>query len=114
MIKIYGIKNCDTMKKAFNWLDSKGVKYSFHDYKKAGIDEETIRKWLTKLNLEQIINVKGTTWKQLSDEQKALVKNANTAIALMMEKPSLIKRPLADLEGEYVLGFIPEVWEKTF
>ena len=114
MLKIYGIKNCDTMKKAFTWLELKGVKYSFHDYKKVGIDAKTIHNWLTKLNLEQIINIKGTTWKQLSDEQKAMTKNVSAAIALMMEKPSLIKRPLVDLEGEFVLGFNPEVWEKTF
>ncbi len=114
MLKIYGIKNCDTMKKAFTFLEEKGKPYAFHDYKKEGIDAGTIRTWLKKLSLELVINMKGTTWKQLTDEQKAKAQNTEAAIALMMEKPSLIKRPLVELDGEFTLGFSPEAWENKF
>ena len=115
MIKIYGIKNCDSMKKAFVWLDKHKVKYDFHNYKEAGIDAETIATWLKKLPVEQVINTKGTTWKKQSEEAKKSISNLKKAIALMMENTSMIKRPLVVLgKDNYLLGFDAEEWEKKF
>ena len=110
MLKIYGIKNCDTMKKAFTWLDSKGIKYVFHNYKTDGIDENTILDWLKKLPLDQVINMKGATWRGLSEEEKASVIDINKAINLMIAKPSMIKRPLVQFNQKYILGFSEQEW----
>ena len=98
------------MKKAFDWLNTNKVAYTFHDYKKSNIDKETILKWLESHKLEELINTKGTTWKQLSDEQKSSISNIEDAIALMQEKPSMIKRPLVELEKGYLLGFEVTKW----
>src|SRR5437667_252968 len=110
MIIIYGIKNCDTMKKAFDWLKANNIPYTFHDYKKSGIDKATIQEWLKSFPLEQVINTKGTTWKQLSDEQKSSIANIEDAIALMQEKTSIIKRPIVKLIEGYLLGFDVKKW----
>lgn len=112
MIKIYGIKNCDTMKKAFTWLDQHKVKYEFHDYKKEGVTKAVIESWLEQHPIEQVINMKGTTWKNLSEEQKTFIKNKSKAIALMMEQPSMIKRPMVETGKKVILGFNPEAWTK--
>ena len=115
MIKVYGIKNCDTMKKAFTWLDKNKIAYTFHDYKKSQIDATTIQLWLKSLSLDVLINSKGITFKKLTDEEKAATKNTKGAIALMMEKTSMIKRPLVEMtDGEYLLGFEEAAWEKAF
>ncbi len=115
MIKIYGIKNCDTMKKAFTWLDKNHIEYSFHDYKKASIDSTTIQNWMKKLSLDLLINTKGITFKKLTDEEKASAKKPENAIALMIDKTSMIKRPLVVLDKEeYLLGFDEEQWKKVF
>jgi len=115
MIKVYGIKNCDTMKKAFTWLDEHKIDYSFHDYKKAGIDSETIQSWMKKIPLDQLINTKGITWKKLTEEEKASAKDSKNAIALMIKNTSMIKRPLVTVGKEdYLLGFDPESWSKSF
>jgi arsenate reductase len=107
---VYGIKNCDTMKKAFDWLMENKIEYDFHDYKKSGIDKATIQEWLKSFPIEQVINTIGTTWKQLSDEQKSSISNIEDAIELMILKPSMIKRPLVKLEKVYLLGFDVEKW----
>lgn len=109
---VYGIKNCDTMKKAFDWLKENKIEYDFHDYKKSGIDKATIHEWLKSFPVEQLINAKGTTWKQLSDEQKRSISNINDAIELMISKPSMIKRPLVKMKKGYLLGFEVEKWEE--
>ncbi len=109
---VYGIKNCDMMKKAFDWLKENKIEYDFHDYKKSGIDKATIQEWLKSFLIEQVINTKGTTWKQLSDEQKSSISNTDEAIELMISKPSMIKRPLVKLEKSYLLGFEVEKWGK--
>jgi len=110
MITVYGIKNCDTMKKAFDWLNQNKVQYEFHDYKKAGISKPVIEEWLKQLPLEQVINTKGLTWKKLSDEEKAFIKNKSKAIELMIAQPSMIKRPLVVMGKKIVLGFDAEKW----
>lgn len=92
MTIIYGIKNCDTVKKALKWLEDNNIKFVFHDYKKSGINSEKLQEFIKKFGLEKVLNSKGTTWKQLSEEQKP--KDEKSAIKLMMEKTSLIKRPV--------------------
>lgn len=99
------------MKKAFDWLKENNIEYDFHDYKKSGIDKATISDWLKELKINEIINTKGTTWKQLSDEQKNSISNIDEAIELMISKPSIIKRPLVKIEKGYLLGFEAEKWE---
>lgn len=109
---IYGIKNCDTMQKAFKFLDHKKIKYEFHDYKKQGIDKATIQNWMTHFAVDQIINTKSLTFKSLSEANKASINNKAKAIRLMSQNTSMIKRPLVDLEnGKFLLGFKEEEWE---
>lgn len=113
MYTLYAIPNCDTIKKARTWLAGHGINYTFHDYKKQGIDRPTIDRWLTQKPWEELVNRSGMTWRQLPNEQKPA--NAEEAIALMIEKPSVIRRPLIEAEGRIVaLGFNEEVYTKTF
>ncbi|MET0220331.1 MAG: ArsC family reductase [Tardiphaga sp.] len=111
MITIYGIKNCDTMKKARAWLDGHGVAYSFHDYKTAGIDQATLQRWAKQAGWEVLLNRAGTTFRKLDDSSKQDLDEAK-AIALMCEQPSMIKRPVLDIDGKLLVGFKPEVYEK--
>jgi arsenate reductase len=114
MATIYGIKNCDTMKKARAWLDQHGVAYDFHDYKAAGIDRERLERWSKKLGWETLLNRAGTTFRKLSDKDKQDV-DARKAIALMLEQPSVIKRPVLDLGHDRLLvGFKPDTYEDAF
>jgi arsenate reductase (glutaredoxin) len=107
-LTIYGIKNCDTMKKARAWLDKHGVDYSFHDYKSAGIERERLEQWEKKVGWETLLNRAGTTFRKLPDKDKAGL-SANKAMALMLAQPSMIKRPVLDLGGgKLVVGFTPE------
>ena len=104
---IYGIKACDTMKKARAWLDGHGVAYAFHDYKVAGIDRLRLKAWVNVLGWEVLLNRSGTTFRGLPDPAKADL-NAEKAIALMLAQPSMIKRPVLDLGGRLLVGFKPE------
>ena len=104
MTTLYGIPNCDTVKKARAWLDKHDVAYDFHDYKKQGIDAATLKRWCAEFGYEQVLNQKGTTWRKLEDEQRANMTQAK-AIALMQEYPSVIKRPLLDTGKRRLLGF---------
>ena len=98
-ITIYGIKSCSTMKKAFTKLDELGVSYDFHDYKKQGIDKESVQRWVNELGIDKVLNKRGTTWRKLSDEQKqAADSDVDNAIDLLIENTSMIKRPI--VEGE--------------
>jgi arsenate reductase (glutaredoxin) len=107
-ITIYGIKNCDTMKKARAWLDEHGVDHSFHDYKTAGIERQRLEQWCKKVGWETLLNRAGTTFRKLSDKDKAGV-DAKKAVALMLAMPSMIKRPVLDLGGgKLLVGFSPE------
>ena len=110
-ITIYGIKNCDTMKKARAWLDKAGVEYAFHDYKTAGIEREQLERWSKKAGWEALLNRAGTTFKKLSDKDKEGV-TEKKAIALMLAQPSMIKRPVLDLGGgKLLVGFKPETYK---
>jgi len=110
---LYGIPNCDTMKKARKWLDDHAVAYSFHDYKKARIDEDTLRGWVKELGWEVLLNRAGTTFRALPDEAKQGL-DEDKAIALMIANPSMIKRPVLDRAGVRTVGFKPDIYEGLF
>ncbi|CDN56731.1 Transcriptional regulator, Spx/MgsR family [Neorhizobium galegae bv. officinalis bv. officinalis str. HAMBI 1141] len=112
-ITIYGIKNCDTMKKARDWLDRKGVTYTFHDYKAEGIDRAHLDTWTDRAGWEIVLNRAGTTFKKLDETDKANL-NREKAIALMLAQPSMIKRPVLEAEGKLIVGFKPEIYEEAF
>jgi len=112
-VTIYGIKNCDTMKKAFTWLDKHRVAYDFHDYKKSGIDRERLERWSKKAGWETLLNRAGLTFKKLPDKDKEGL-TEKKAIALMLDKPSMIKRPVLDLGGgKLLVGFKPELYDEA-
>lgn len=111
--KLFGIKNCDTMKKARTWLDDKGVAYDFHDYKAKGIDRAHLEKWIEAAGWEAVLNRAGTTFKKLDDAQKADL-NAEKAIELMLAQPSMIKRPVLEANGKITVGFKPDIYEALF
>lgn len=113
-MKVYGIGNCDTVKKARAWLDAHAVAYEFHDYKKLGVDAAFVRKWLKKISWENLVNRQGQTWRKLSDAEKARVHDGESALQLMLEKPSVIKRPAFEHKGEIILGFDPERYSQLF
>jgi arsenate reductase len=106
-ITIYGIKNCDTMKKARAWLEGHGVAYSFHDYKTSGIEKGKLKQWSDKLGWETLLNRAGTTFRKLPDADKEGL-NERKALALMLAQPSMIKRPVLDAGGKLLVGFKPE------
>jgi arsenate reductase len=106
-ITIYGIKNCDTMKKAFAWLDTAGVAYTFHDYKKDGIDRKHLEAWSKAVGWETLLNRAGTTFRKLPEQDKEGL-TAAKAIKLMLEQPSMIKRPVLDLGKKLLVGFKPD------
>ncbi len=107
MIKVFGIKNCDTMKKAMNWLSEHGVAYEFIDYKKAGVAESNLPDWSRRAGWEKLLNTRGLMWKKLSDEERANV-NEQKALLLMAQYPALIKRPVLDTGSKLIVGFTPE------
>jgi len=110
-VSIYGIKNCDTMKKARAWLDEHGVNYTFHDYKTQGIDRPRLTAWCDELGWETVLNRAGTTFRALSDVDKANLTKAR-AIALMLAQPSMIKRPILDTGSKRIAGFKPGVYDE--
>lgn len=110
---IYGIKNCDTMKKAFSWLDARGVDYTFHDYKKSGADSAVLKDAIKTHGWENVINRRGTTWRSLPDTVKESMDEIG-AITAALENPSLIKRPLLVHNGKTYLGFSPETYNEIF
>ena len=112
-VTIYGIKNCDTMKKARAWLDAHGVAYSFHDYKAAGIDRGKLEGWARAVGWETLLNRAGTTFRALSDKEKDGL-TEKKAIGLMLAQPSMIKRPVLDVGGKLLVGFKAEAYEKAF
>lgn len=104
MLTMYGIPNCDTVKKARSWLDKHKVVYQFHDYKKAGVDAADLKRWCKELGLEQMLNQRGTTWRKLDESERSNLTEAK-AIKLMQAHPSVIKRPLLDTGKRLLLGF---------
>ena len=110
-VTVYGISNCDTMKKARTWLDQHGVAYALHDYKTAGIDRARLEGWSAKAGWELLLNRAGTTFRALPEERKQGL-DANTAVALMIEQPSMIKRPVLELaDGRLLVGFKPDAYQ---
>ncbi|WP_294242768.1 ArsC family reductase [uncultured Sphingomonas sp.] len=112
-ITLYGIPNCDTMKKARVWLDQQGVEYRFHNYKADGIDEATLRRWVDQVGWEKLLNRAGTTFRKLDEADRQDI-DANKAIRLMQSQPSLIKRPVLDRDGALTVGFKPETYAEIF
>jgi Spx/MgsR family transcriptional regulator len=110
---LYGIRNCDTMKKAWTWLDQHGVAYDFHDYKKAGIDRATLARWAGEVGWEVLLNRSGTTFRALPEADKADLTEAK-AIGLMLAQPSMIKRPVLEAGGPLMVGFKPEAYAARF
>ncbi|MCB5161640.1 ArsC family reductase [Marinomonas algarum] len=111
MIEVFGIKNCDTMKKAFRWLEENKVEYRFHDYKKEGLDAELASNWIATLGWENVINKRGTTWRKLDDETKNTM-NAENAVQLMITQTSIVKRPVIVSGETKLLGFNPDDYAK--
>jgi arsenate reductase len=112
MIILYGIPNCDTVKKARAWLDARGIAYDFHDYKKAGIDEARLRAWAAELGWERLLNRAGTTFRKLPDAAKAGL-DEDKAIALMLAQPSMIRRPVLELGDRRLVGFDAPGWAEA-
>ncbi len=109
-IHLYGIPNCDTVKKARTWLDAQGKAYTFHDYKKEGTEPVRIAGWIAAAGLDLVVNRKGTTFRALSEEDKAKATRAATAPALLAANPSVIKRPIVEHPGGILVGFKPDEW----
>ena len=110
---IFGIKNCDTMTKARAWLDGRGVEYAFHDYKVQGIDAVHLKRWTAEAGWETVLNRAGTTFRKLPDARKTGL-DERKAIALMLEQPSMIKRPVLEVGGKLLIGFRSEDYAKAF
>ena len=112
---LYGIKNCNTVKNAVSWLNSKKVKFDFHDYKSKGITEEKLKAWSKQVGWESLVNKRGTTWRQLDENTQQKITNEKAAIALMIDKTSVIKRPLVEDNGKVIaLGFDESVYNQVF
>ncbi|MFO8154588.1 MAG: ArsC family reductase [Pseudomonadota bacterium] len=107
-IVLYGIPNCDTVRKARKALDAAGVEHRFHDFRKDGVDEAQLRRWVEALGWEALVNRRGTTWRRLPEEQRQSL-DAETAIALMGEHPALIKRPVIERDGDVTVGWTPDI-----
>lgn len=108
-IHLYGIPNCDTVKKARRWLDAQGIGYTFHDYKKEGADPEKLAAWIEAEGVDTVLNRRGTTWRKLPDAEKEGV-DAEKAVRLLEENPSMIKRPVVEHGGALLVGFKEDAW----
>ena len=111
---LYGIPNCDTVKKARTWLADNGQAFDFHDFKKQGLDRATVARWLEQIDWETLVNRKGTTWRKLTDERRAQVVDKASALDLMLENPSVIKRPVLEGGGHVSVGFSADRYEHLF
>lgn len=113
-MKLYGISNCDTVKRARAWLSLHGRQVDFHDFKKQGISAVLLTSWLSRVEWEALLNRKGTTWRKLSDSTKASINNTDAAIQLMLEQPSVIKRPILEFNNAIYVGFDETVYHSLF
>lgn len=113
-INLYGIPNCDQVKKARTWLTAHDMPYVFHDFKKSGIQRNLIETWLADIAWDVLINRKGTTWRGLPEERKAVIVDARSATALMLESPSLVKRPVLFTGGTTYVGFSDDLYQQIF
>ncbi len=112
-ITMFGIPNCDTIKKAKKWLDAENISYDFHDYRKQGIDQSMVEDFCQALGWENVLNKRGTTYRQLTQEQKDSL-NETTAVALLVEQPAMIKRPILRVENQLYIGFKAEQYSNIF
>lgn len=110
---MYGIANCDTIKKARNWLQQKGIDYQFHDYKKQAVSENLLQRWIADLGWEQLINKRGTSWRKLDESTRESMDDTK-AIATMLDNPSIIKRPLIEYQSQRILGFNEAEYNRVF
>jgi arsenate reductase len=111
-MKVYGIPNCDTVKKALDWLKANHVEYEFHDFKKLGISEEKLKEWDKKAGYEKFLNKKSTTWKDVEPEVKESIKTNKDALKLLQQKTSMIKRPVIEKDGFLFFGFDEDAYGK--
>jgi arsenate reductase (glutaredoxin) len=109
-IILYGIPNCDTVKKSRAWFDAQGKAYQFHDFKKQGVPEAALRQWVSLLGWEALLNKKGTTWRKLDAAAQAAVVDADSAVALMLREASVMKRPVVVSGGTVTAGYVPDQW----
>ena len=114
MVEVYGIPNCDTVKKAITWLKENKIEFTFHDFKTEGISKEKLKEWLSKIALEVLINKKSTAWKSFTITQQQNANTKNGAIELMQLNTNFIKRPVLEIAGTILNGFNEEVYKKTF
>lgn len=112
-MKLFGIRNCDTVKKARKWLDEHGISYQFHDFKKDGLDDDQLGHWEQAVGWEALLNRRGTTWRKLPDEVRDTI-SAQSAHDIMLENPSIIKRPVVEHEGSVFVGFNADDWAQQF
>lgn len=113
MITIYGIKNCDTIKKAIKWLNAHDIEYHFHDYRADGIDQTLLTQFLDHIDWEILLNRRGTTWRKLPEDRKQNI-NKNSAMQIMQEQPAIIKRPVLVSDNTYLVGFKPQDYQALF
>ncbi|WP_426210328.1 ArsC family reductase [Massilia sp. TWP1-3-3] len=111
---LYGIPNCDTVKKARTWMAEHGHAFDFHDFKKQGLERATAAAWLEQLDWEVLVNRKGTTWRKLTDERRAAVASKAAALELVLEQPSVVKRPVLDRGGKFSVGFSDSHYQELF
>jgi len=112
-LDLYGIPNCDSVKKARRWLEANGLVYTFHDYKKEGADSKKLVGWIDEVGVDAIVNRRGTTFRKLGDEEKAQSADGNSAVALLVQNPSMIKRPVVERSGGILVGFKEDEWSAT-
>jgi len=108
MLNVYGIKNCDTVRKALKWLETQGIAYTFHDFRKEGLDPALVQKWIDVIGWESVLNRRSTTWRKLAENDKNNIDKAS-AIQLMSEHPTLVKRPIFEDKGIVIQGFTDDV-----
>jgi len=113
MTTVYGIKNCDTVKKACNWLTKNNIDYQFHDFRKDGLTQAKVKQWFGKVDWEILLNRRGTTWRKLSDNEKDSINKTNV-IKLMVEQPTLIKRPVIEHNSNVLIGYSEDRYKETF
>ncbi len=109
-IHLYGIPNCDTVKKSRNWLDAQALEYTFHDYKKEGADPAKLEAWIAAKGLDTVLNKRGTTYRKLTDDEKADAADSHKAVALLVQHPSMIKRPVVEHGSTTLVGFKEDEW----
>ena len=113
MVTLYGISNCDTVKKARAWLQNHDIEFRFHDFRKDGLSQAKLKSWMSNIEWETLLNKRGTTWRQLDETNKENI-NKSRAIKLMIEQPTLIKRPVMEFQQSVFVGFKPDIYQSIF